>query len=145
MPATAEFLIIGTILTNQHHPYNHHIQKKKKKKNSQHQTPTDTLPIQHSPPVKALPASRPHVLQVTIALRQAVQRVIALAACAQKAAQSVGLVLAGVAAGLVDLGDGDLDGAVVVGLDDAVGGRALAGDVAGFISKGFRLRCQGPG
>lgn len=34
------------------------------------------------------------------------------------------------AAGLVNLGDGDLDGAVVLGLDDAVGGRALAGDVA---------------
>lgn len=31
---------------------------------------------------------------------------------------------------LVNLGDGDLDGGVVLGLDDAVGGRALAGDVA---------------
>lgn len=31
---------------------------------------------------------------------------------------------------LVDLGDGDLDGAVVLGLDDAVGSAALARDVA---------------
>lgn len=31
---------------------------------------------------------------------------------------------------LVNLGDGDLDGSVVLGLDDAVGGAALAGDVA---------------
>ena len=40
------------------------------------------------------------------------------------------MVLTGVAAVLVNLGDGDLDGGVVVGLDDAVGGAALAGDVA---------------
>lgn len=41
------------------------------------------------------------------------------------------MVLAGDgAAGLVNLGDRDLDGGVVLGLDDAVGGRALAGDVA---------------
>lgn len=30
---------------------------------------------------------------------------------------------------LVNLSDGDLDGCVVLGLDDAVGGAALAGDV----------------
>lgn len=41
------------------------------------------------------------------------------------------MVLAGDGtARLVDLGNGDLDGGVVLGLDDAVGGRALAGDVA---------------
>ena len=40
------------------------------------------------------------------------------------------MVLTGVTAVLVNLGDGDLDGGVVVGLDDAVGGAALAGDVA---------------
>ena len=41
------------------------------------------------------------------------------------------MVLAGdLTAVLVDLGDGDLDGGVVLGLDDAVGGRALPGDVA---------------
>lgn len=32
-------------------------------------------------------------------------------------------------AGLVDLGNGDLDGSVILGLDDAVGGAALSGDV----------------
>jgi hypothetical protein len=32
---------------------------------------------------------------------------------------------------LVNLGDGDLDRAVILGLDDAVGGAALAGDVTG--------------
>lgn len=31
---------------------------------------------------------------------------------------------------LVNLGDRDLDGSVVLGLDDTVGGTALAGDVA---------------
>jgi len=109
---------------------------------------------QPTPPFKGLPltASRPHVLEVTVALRQPVQRVIALAARAHKTAQGVGLVLAGVAAVLVDLGDGDLDGAVVVGLDDAVGGRALAGDVAGHLvsrdsncvgGQNGKFRCRG--
>lgn len=37
---------------------------------------------------------------------------------------------------LVDLGDRNLDGAVVLGLNDAVGGAALARDVAG------RFLCQ---
>lgn len=42
------------------------------------------------------------------------------------------MVLAGdSAAVLVNLGDGDLDGGVVLGLDDAVGGAALARNVAG--------------
>ena len=41
------------------------------------------------------------------------------------------MVLAGdLTAVLVNLSDGDLDGGVVLGLDDAVGGRALPGDVA---------------
>lgn len=41
------------------------------------------------------------------------------------------MVLAGdLAAVLVNLGDGDLDGRVVLGLDDPVGGGALSGDVA---------------
>lgn len=30
---------------------------------------------------------------------------------------------------LIDLGNGDLNGSVVLGLDDAVGGAALSGDV----------------
>lgn len=37
---------------------------------------------------------------------------------------------------LVNLGDGDLNRSVVLGLDDAVGGRALAGDVT-------VIRCEG--
>lgn len=78
-----------------------------------------------------LAGSGPHVLEVTVTLGQAVERVIALAAGADEAAQSVGVVLAGVAAVLVNLADGELNRGVVVGLDDAVGGAALARDVAG--------------
>lgn len=77
-----------------------------------------------------LAAGGPHVADVAITLGEAVQGVIALATGTDEAAQSVGLVLAGVATVLVDLADGDLHGGVVVGLDDAVGGAALAGDVA---------------
>jgi hypothetical protein len=79
-----------------------------------------------------LAAGGPHVADVAVTLGETVQGVIALAAGTDEAAQSVGLVLAGVAAVLVNLADGDLDGGVVVGLDDAVGGAALAGDVAGI-------------
>jgi hypothetical protein len=78
----------------------------------------------------ALAGGGPDVLEVAIALGQAVEGVIALAAGTDEAAKSVGLVLAGVAAVLVNLADGELDGGVVVGLDDAVGGAALAGHVA---------------
>lgn len=58
-----------------------------------------------------------------------VHRVVALAHGAYEAAQSIGLVLAGVATVLVHLADADLDGRVVLGLDDAAGGAALAWDV----------------
>lgn len=75
-------------------------------------------------------SSRPDVLQVSITLGKAVEGVVALAARADEAAQSVRLVLAGVAAVLVNLADGDLHRGVVVGLDDAVGCAALAGHVA---------------
>lgn len=96
-----------------------------------HQSPTPSF--FHYQTVKNLPltAGSPHVPDVSIALGKAVEGVVALAAGTDEAAQSVGLVLAGVAAVLVNLADGDLDGGVVVGLDDAVGGAALAGDVAG--------------
>ena len=64
-------------------------------------------------------------------MRQAVHGVVALAHSADEAAESVDVVLASdSAAVLVDLGDGDLDGSVVLGLDDAVGSAALARDVA---------------
>lgn len=60
---------------------------------------------------------------------KAVEGVIALAAGTDETAQSVDLVLTGVAAVLVNLANGELDRGVVVGLDDAVGGAALAGHV----------------
>lgn len=89
---------------------------------------------------------RPDVLDKTVALGKAVQGIVGLAHGADEAAQSVDVVLAGDgAAGLVNLGDGDLDGGVVLGLDDAVGGRALAGDVAisreaGWVSNSVPVR-----
>lgn len=72
----------------------------------------------------------PDVLEETVTLSEAVQRVVALATGADETAQGVDLALIGETAVLVNLADGDLDGGVVVGLDDAVGGAALAGDVA---------------
>lgn len=88
------------------------------------------FPMKPSYLAQRLPAGAPDVLEETVALGQAVDGVVALTHGADEAAEGVGLVLAGVAAVLVDLADGDLDGGVVLGLDDAVGGRALAGDVA---------------
>jgi hypothetical protein len=70
----------------------------------------------------------PDVLEA-VALGEAVHAVVALAHGADEAAEGVDLVLASVTAVLVNLGDGDLDRAVVLGLDDAVGRAALAGDV----------------
>jgi hypothetical protein len=72
--------------------------------------------------------SAPDALQETITLCQSVEGVVALAHRADEAAEGVDLVLAGVSAVLVDLSDGDLDGSVVLGLDDAVRCAALAGD-----------------
>jgi hypothetical protein len=77
----------------------------------------------------SLTASAPDILQQTISLRQSVQGIVALAHCSYKAAKGVDLALACVSAVLVNLADGDLDRCVVLGLDDAVGGAALAGDV----------------
>jgi hypothetical protein len=77
-----------------------------------------------------LSARTPHILQKPIALCQPIQRIIALAHGAHKPAQRKRVVLAQVAAVLVDFGDGDLHRGVVFGFDDAVGGRAFAGDVA---------------
>lgn len=81
-----------------------------------------------------LPTGRPHTLQISITLGKTVQRVVTLATGTHEAAKRVGLILAHRAAGLVDLCDRDLHRAVVVGLDDAVGCAALAGDVPKFIS-----------
>lgn len=80
---------------------------------------------------KHLSLGAPHVLQQTIALGQAVHGVIGLSHGTNESTQSVDVVLSGdSAAALVNLGDRNLDRTVVLGLDDAVGGRALAGDVA---------------
>jgi hypothetical protein len=73
-------------------------------------------------------------------LRQAVDGVVALAHRTDEAAEGVDVVLAGDgAAVLVDLGDRNLYGAVVLGLDDAVGSAALARDIAGKGSDGSVL------
>lgn len=66
-------------------------------------------------------------------MRKAVKRVVSLAASAHKSAERIDAVLAGVAAVLVNVADGDLHRGVVVGLDDAVGSAAFAGDVASSI------------
>lgn len=80
---------------------------------------------------KHLSLGAPDVLQQTVTLSKAVHRVVALAHSTDETAQSINVVLSGDgAAVLVDLGDRNLDGAMVLGLDNAVGGAALAGDVA---------------
>jgi hypothetical protein len=84
-----------------------------------------------SVPNSDLSLAAPDVLDEAIALGQAVQGIVGLAHGTDEAAEGVDVVLArDGTARLVNLGDGDLDGGVVLGLDDAVGGRALAGDVA---------------
>ena len=96
----------------------------------------------------SLPRRAPDALEEAILLGEAVEAVVRLAHGTDETAHGVGLVLAGVATVLVTaplsihlpklqpvrlyvhLGDADLNGGVVLGLDDAVGGRALPGDVA---------------
>jgi hypothetical protein len=78
----------------------------------------------------SLQTSAPYVLQQTISLRQSVQRIVALAHCSYEAAESINLGLACESSTLINLSDGDLNRCVVLGLDDAVGCAALAGDVA---------------
>jgi hypothetical protein len=87
---------------------------------------TQLLPISENP----LPGRAPDALEEAILLCEPVQAVVGLAHCAHETAERVGLVIAGVAAVLVDLSDADLDRGVVLGLDDAAGSAALAGDVA---------------
>lgn len=80
-------------------------------------------------PALRLSAAGPHTLEVAVPLGEPVHAVVALAHRAHETAQGVGLVLAGVAAVLVNVADGDLGGGVVGGLDDAVRRGALTGDV----------------
>lgn len=75
----------------------------------------------------------PDTLEEPILLRKSVEGVVALGARSHEAAERVDLVLAGVAAVLVDFADADLHRCVVLSPDDAVGRAALAGDVAGRV------------
>lgn len=77
-----------------------------------------------------LSACAPDVLQESIPLSQTVQAVITLTHSSYESRESIDLVFAGVSAVLVNLSDADLNGSVVLGLDDTVGGTALAWDVA---------------
>ena len=77
----------------------------------------------------SLLGSRPDVLEETVTLSESVEGVVALTHGANETGEGVDLVLTSVSAVLIDLCDGDLDGGVVLGLDDAVGGAALAWDV----------------
>ncbi len=79
----------------------------------------------HHPPFpiascRNLPLGAPDVLEEAVALGEPVQRIVALAHGADEAGQSIDDVLAldGTAV-LVDLGDGELAGTVVLGLDDS--------------------------
>ncbi|KAF1737510.1 hypothetical protein CRV24_003128 [Beauveria bassiana] len=85
----------------------------------------------NAPFPKPIPKLSDHILDEAVTLSQAVHGVVGLAHGADEAAEGidVGLARDG-AAVLVNLGDGDLDRAVILGLDDAVGSAALAGDVA---------------
>lgn len=71
----------------------------------------------------------PHRLEKSIPLRQPIQTIIALGPRAHKPAQRVHLVLARIAARLVDFTHGDLHAGVVFRFYYAVGGGAFAGDV----------------
>ncbi|KAI6769520.1 hypothetical protein HG530_004149 [Fusarium avenaceum] len=85
-----------------------------------------------SPHFIPLSLSAPDALDEAVALGQSVEGVVALAHGSDETAEGVDVVLAlDSTAVLVNLGDGDLDRAVILGLDDAVGGAALAGDVTG--------------
>lgn len=80
-----------------------------------------SVPQLHIP--RHLPRRAPDALEETILLCEPVEAVVALAHGADEAAKGVDLVLAGVAAVLVDLANAELDGGVVLGLNDATGGR----------------------
>jgi len=78
----------------------------------------------------SLAASAPDVLQQPIPLCQSVQGVVGLAHCTNETAKRIDLTLASESAILIDLSHGDLDGCVVLSLDDSVGSAALSWDVA---------------
>jgi hypothetical protein len=76
-------------------------------------SPSVTLP----PYCSSRGLAAPNGLQEAIALGQSVQAVVALGATAHEAAERIHLVLARVAARLVDFADADLDRRVVFGFD----------------------------
>jgi len=78
----------------------------------------------------SLAASAPNVLQQSIPLCQSVQRIITLAHRSYETAKGVNLALACESTILINLADGDLNGCVVLCLNNAVGCAAFAGDVA---------------
>jgi len=83
-------------------------------------------------PAQYLPLGAPDALEEAIPLGQSVEGIVALTHCSDEATQGVDDVLAlnGTTV-LVNLGNRDLAGAVVLGLDNPVGRRALAGDITG--------------
>lgn len=72
----------------------------------------------------------PDLVEESSLLAKAVHRVIGLAHGANEASERKRCVLSGSATLGGNVGNGDLDRGVVLGADDAVGGAALAGDVA---------------
>lgn len=77
-----------------------------------------------------LPGAAPDTLEEAILLCEPVEAIVALAHGADEAAQGVNLVVASVAAVLVNLANADLDRSVVLGLDDASGGRLRGVSIA---------------
>lgn len=70
------------------------------------------------------------MILTTLLLGETVERVVTLTELADEARQGEDGGLAGDHAAVgVDVSDGDLDGSVVLGLDDAASGGALSGDV----------------
>jgi hypothetical protein len=88
-------------------------------------TSKDVFRCMHTstPYPKHLPRRAPDALEEAVLLCEPVEAVVALAHGTDEAADGVWLDIAGVAAVLVNLGDADLDGCVVLGPDDASGGR----------------------
>jgi hypothetical protein len=70
-----------------------------------------------------LPGRAPNALEEAILLCEPVEAVVTLAHGADEAAESVDLVVTSVATVLVNLADADLDGSVILGLNDASGSR----------------------
>lgn len=88
--------------------------------------------VPRCPQLAHLSLRAPDTLEDAVPLRKPVHRVVALAHRPHKAAEGIDVVLAldGPAV-LGDFRNGDLDGRMVLGLDDAICSAALARDVAG--------------